>query len=115
MAGITEDEQRYYDALCKNYLYGISGLTQQQSLAGAQDILGAISAGNLRGYLTQDPGMVNAYLSGFSNLGTYTAMAQGLEEKGVKDPTGGIYTMNDILSLEEGSTAYDEVSAALDE
>ena len=110
----TSQEQTYYDTLDQNMLYGISGLTQQQSLAGAQDILSAITAGNLSGYLAQDAEMLNAYLSGFSNLSAYVAMAQGLEAEGISNGAGSVYTMNDILGLQESDEGYSAVAAVID-
>ena len=110
----TEEEEAFMKILDQNALYGINRLTSQQSLQGAENILGYISRGEYSNYLSNDATMVDTYLSQFSNFGTYASMAHILEDAKVSDGADGFYTMNDILSLEEGSTGYEAVAEAFD-
>ena len=112
----TNEEQAYIDMLDRNLLYGIDGLTTQQALGGANNILSKINSGMYTGYLaSNDATMINSYLSQFSNLGTYASIAHGVEAANIVGESGSQLTVGDIIGLEEGDVGYVEATKALDE
>ena len=107
-------ETTYLNDIIQNTGYGISGLTQRQTLTGASTILDAIERGGIQSLLfDNEQEVLDAYMSAYENMPAYVSMAQAIE--GITDESGNSmgYRIRDLVGMSDDSPEYEKINETL--